>query len=313
MTRYVLRRIAAIVPIWVGISLAAFLLAQLAPGDPARLQAQALLGRPPTEAEIAVERAHLGLDRPAPARFASWVWDAARGDLGVSYRSGEPVRQTLLARLPKTIEIAIIALGISLAIALPAGVYSAVRRNSWLDHITRGISLGFSSMPSYWLAYLLILLFAVRLHWLPVAGSGTWKHAILPSATLGLAGAAVLIRLTRSEVLEVLGRDFVRTARAKGLAERRVLIGHVLRNALMPVSTMAGLQFAGLLSGAVIVETVFAWPGVGRLAVDAVAARDYPTIQAFVVLSGTLFIAINLAVDLLYAWCDPRIRYGGEA
>lgn len=313
MTRYVLRRVAMMAPIWIGISLAAFLLAQLAPGDPAQQRAQVLLGRPPTDAEVEAERKHLGLDRPAPARFVSWVLDAARGDLGVSYRSGEPVREALLDRLPKTLELSVLALAISLAIALPGGMLSAIRRNSWFDHAMRSISLGFASMPTYWLGYMLILLFAVRLHWLPVAGSGSWKHAILPSLTLGLGGAAVLIRLTRSEMLEVLSRDYVRTARAKGLDERRVIVGHALRNAMMPVTTMAGLQFASLLSGAVIVESVFAWPGIGRLAVDAVAARDYPMIQAFVVLAGTLFIVINLAVDLIYAWCDPRIRFGGTA
>jgi ABC-type dipeptide/oligopeptide/nickel transport system permease component len=300
-------------PIWIGISLVAFLLAQLAPGDPAQMQAHAALGRPPTEAEIAAERVHLGLDRPAPARFAMWVGDAVRGDLGNSYRSGEPIRDLLLDRLPKTLQIASLAMLFSLAIAVPIGVMSAVRRNSIVDHGARGASLIFSSLPSYWLGYVLILLFAVRLHWLPVAGSGTWRHAVLPAVTLGLGGAAMLIRLTRSEMLEVLGQDYVRTARAKGLAERRVLAGHAFRNALMPLTTMAGMQFAGLLSGAVIVETVFAWPGVGRLAVDAVGARDYPMIQAFVVLSGSLFLAINLVVDIVYTWCDPRIRLGASS
>jgi ABC-type dipeptide/oligopeptide/nickel transport system permease component len=313
MTRYIARRIAMMLPIWIGISLVAFLLAQLAPGDPAQMQAHAALGRPPTADEIAAERVHLGLDRPAPARFAIWVGDALRGDLGNSYRSGEPIRDLLLDRLPKTLQIASLAMLFSLAIAVPIGVISAVRRNSVIDHGARGASLIFSSLPSYWLGYVLILLFAVRLHWLPVAGSGTWRHAVLPAVTLGLGGAAMLIRLTRSEMLEVLSQDYVRTARAKGVAERRVLVGHAFRNALMPLTTMAGMQFAGLLSGAVIVETVFAWPGVGRLAVDAVGARDYPMIQAFVVLSGSLFLAINLAVDIIYTWCDPRIRLGASS
>lgn len=310
MFGYITRRVVMMVPLWIGISLVAFLLAQLAPGDPASLQANALLGRPPTEEEIAAERIRLGLDEPAPWRFVKWLANAAKCDFGVSYRSGEPIAELFADRLPKTLQLAAFAMIFSLAIALPVGVLSAVRRNSLLDHAARGGSLLFSSLPSYWLGYVLILLFSVRLGWLPVAGSGTWRHAILPAVTLGLGGAAVSIRLTRSEMLEVLGQSYVRTARAKGLTERRVLVVHALRNALLPVTTMAGLQFAGLLSGAVIVETVFAWQGVGRLAVDAVAARDYPLIQAFVVLSGSLFLAINLLVDVIYTWCDPRIRFG---
>jgi peptide/nickel transport system permease protein len=313
MMRYTIRRLAAIVPLWVGISLIAFLLALLAPGDPATMQAHALLGRPPSAAEVEAERLHLGLDQPAPLRFLRWLAAAARGEFGASYRTGDDIGPTLARKLPKTLQIAVLASLISLAIALPTGVLSAIHRNSALDHLARGLSMLFAAMPGYWLAYVLILVFSVRLGWLPVAGSGTWRHAVLPSLTLGLAGAAVLIRLTRSEMLEALAHDSVRTARAKGLAERTVLVRHALRNALMPVVTMAGMQFAGLLAGAVIVETVFAWPGVGRLAVDAVAARDYPMIQAFVLLAGTIFLLVNLVVDLAYALIDPRITAGGGA
>jgi nickel ABC transporter permease subunit NikB len=312
MPRYVLRRLAIVPPLWIGISLIAFLLAQLAPGDPARMQANALLGRPPTESEVAIAREQMGLDRPAAVQFVDWIRNALQGDLGASYRTGQPVRDALLERLPSTLQLSTSAMLVSLVLSLPIGLASALHRNAIFDQLARGVSLLLSSIPSYWLAYLLILFFSVRLHLLPVAGSGTWQHLVLPTVTLGLGGAAMLIRLTRSEVLEVLGMEFVRTARAKGLSERTVLIKHALRNALLPVTTIAGLQFAGLLSGTIVVETVFAWPGIGRLAVDAVSARDYPMIQAFVVLSGTLFLIVNLLVDLLYAWSDPRIRLGSS-
>lgn len=308
MGAFLLRRLLALAPLWVGISLIAFILATLAPGDPARMSAQELAGRPPTQEEVAAERERLGLNAPFPVRYVRWLGNAATGDFGRSYRSGEPVAVALLQRLPSTVQLAAAATLLALALALPLGVLGAMRRNSPVDHITRVVAMAGASIPSYWLAYLLILVFAVRLHWLPVSGRGGWQHLVLPAVALGLGSAAVLMRLTRAELLETLNQDYVQTGRAKGLSEGRVVVGHAFRNALVPVVTMTGIQFGTLLGGAAIVETVFAWPGIGKFLVDSISARDYPVIQGFVIVAGTTFLLVNLAVDVAYAWLDPRIR-----
>ncbi len=312
MTRYLLRRLAYLIPVWLGISFIAFALANLTPGDPARLMLQRDLGRQPTGEEVAVARAEMGLDDPFVIRYGHWLGDALTGNLGTSYRTGEPVLGALLGRFPYTLQIAILGLLGAVALALPLGILGAVWRNSPLDHLSRVVALIGAAMPSYWVAYLLILVFAVRLQLLPVAGRGTWQHLVLPAVTLGLAASASLMRLTRSEMLEVLGQDFVRTGWAKGLGARAVIIGHALRNALIPVMTVAGMRFAGLLGGAVIVETIFAWPGIGKFVLDSIFDRDYPVIQGFVVFMGTVFLLINLLVDLGYAALDPRIRLAGQ-
>jgi peptide/nickel transport system permease protein len=310
VAQYILRRLVYIIPIWLGISFVAFALANLTPGDPARLALQRQLGRQPAPEEVAQLREEMGLDDPFLVRYGRWAADAVTGDLGTSYRTGESVLGGLLDRFPNTLQIAVLALFAALALALPLGVLAAVWRNSAIDHLSRVIALLGASMPSYWVAYLLIYAFAVKLHLLPVAGRGTWQHLIMPSATLGLAASASLMRLTRSEMLEVLGQDFVRTGRAKGLQERVVIMSHAFRNALIPVTTVAGMRFAGLLGGAVIVETIFAWPGIGKYALDSIYDRDYPVIQGFVVFMGTVFLLVNLIVDLGYAVIDPRIRLG---
>ncbi|MFN8665186.1 MAG: nickel ABC transporter permease [Thermomicrobiales bacterium] len=308
MGSFLIRRLLYLAPLWVGISLIAFILASLAPGDPARMSAQELAGRPPTPEEVAAERERLGLSAPFPVRYVHWLGNAVQGDFGFSYRSGEPVTAALLQRLPSTLQLAAAATLLAVALALPLGVLGAIRRNSPADHLTRAVAMAGASMPSYWLAYLLILVFAVRLHWLPVSGRGGWQHLVLPAVALGLGSAAVLMRLTRAELLETLNQDYVQTGRAKGLSESRVVTGHALRNALIPVVTMTGIQFGTLLGGAAIVETVFAWPGIGKFLVDSISARDYPVIQGFVIVAGTTFLLINLAVDVAYAWLDPRIR-----
>lgn len=308
MGSFLIRRLLYLAPLWVGISLIAFILASLAPGDPARMSAQELAGRPPTPEEVAAERERLGLNAPFPVRYVHWLGNAVQGDFGFSYRSGEPVTAALLQRLPSTLQLAAAATLLAVALALPLGVLGAIRRNSPADHLTRAVAMAGASMPSYWLAYLLILVFAVRLHWLPVSGRGGWQHLVLPAVALGLGSAAVLMRLTRAELLETLNQDYVQTGRAKGLSESRVVTGHALRNALIPVVTMTGIQFGTLLGGAAIVETVFAWPGIGKFLVDSISARDYPVIQGFVIVAGTTFLLINLAVDVAYAWLDPRIR-----
>jgi peptide/nickel transport system permease protein len=306
--RFVLRRLVYLVPVWIGISLVAFSLANLTPGDPARLALQRSLGRQPTGEEAAAAREQMGLNDPAPVRYFNWLSDALTGDLGTSYRTGQPVLESLADRFPNTLQIAGLGLILAIAIAIPLGILAAVYRRGPIDHASRVVALLGASMPSYWVAYLLILLFSVQLGMLPVAGSTTWQHAIMPAVTLGIGGSASLMRLTRSEMLETLNQDYIRTARAKGLHSRTLLVQHALRNTMIPISTVLGMRLAGMLGGAVIVETIFSWPGIGKLVVDAIFDRDYPMIQGFVIFMGTAFLIINLIVDLGYGLIDPRIR-----
>lgn len=312
MVRFILRRLVYLVPVWIGISLVAFILANLAPGDPARLTLQRELGRQPTSEETAIARESMGLNDPAPLRYVRWLGDALTGDFGTSYRTGQSVLASLAERFPTTLEIAMGGLLFAMALAIPLGVLAALYQRRHIDHLSRVLALFGASMPSFWVAYLLILLFSVKLGWLPVAGSQTWQHAVMPALTLGIAGSAGLMRLTRSEMLETLGHDYIRTARAKGLATRPILVGHALRNAMIPIVTVLGMRFAGMLGGAVIVETIFSWPGIGKLMVDAIFDRDYPMIQGFVLFMGTAFLLINLVVDIAYGLIDPRIRLSGR-
>lgn len=312
MAHFILRRLLYLVPVWLGISLVAFLLTNLTPGDPARLALQRELGRQPTAEETAAAREQMGLNDPAPVRYFTWLTDAVSGDLGTSYRTGTPVLDSLMDRFPNTLQIAGIGLMLAVALAIPLGVLAAVYQRTPVDHLSRVLALLGASMPSYWIAYLLILLFSVRLGVLPVAGSQTWQHAVMPALTLGIGGSASLMRLTRSETLETLGQDYIRTARAKGLRSPAILIRHALRNTMIPISTVLGMRFAGMLGGAVIVETIFSWPGVGKLMVDAIFDRDYPMIQGFVLFMGTAFLLINLIVDLGYGLIDPRMRLMGK-
>lgn len=312
MFRFILRRLLYLIPVWIGISLVAFVLANLTPGDPARLALQRELGRQPTAGETQAAREQMGLDDPAPVRYLRWVGDAVTGDLGTSYRTGNPVLESLVDRFPSTLQISGLGLILAVTLAIPLGVLSAVYNRGPIDHGSRLLALLGASMPSYWVAYLLILLLAVRLEWLPVAGSSTWQHAIMPALTLGIGGSASLMRLTRAEMLETLGHDYVRTARSKGLRQRTILLRHALRNVLIPITTVLGMRFAGMLGGAVIVETIFSWPGIGKLIVDAIFDRDYPTIQGFVIFMGTVFLVINLIVDIGYGLIDPRIRVMGR-
>lgn len=312
MFAYILRRLAYLVPVWIGISLIAFVLASLTPGDPARLALQRELGQQPTADQVTAAREQMGLDQPAPVRYVLWVGDAITGDLGQSYRTGKPVLQSLTDRFPKTLQIAGAGLILAVVIAVPLGILAAMYRRGPVDHLSRVLALLGAAMPSYWMAYLLILLLSVRLGWLPVAGSTTWQHGIMPALTLGIGGSASLMRLTRSEMLETLGQDYVRTARSKGLRRRGIIVRHALRNVMIPISTVLGMRFAGMLGGAVIVETIFAWPGVGKLIVDAIFDRDYPMIQGFVIFMGTTFLVINLIVDVSYGLIDPRVRVTGR-
>jgi len=252
-------------------------------------------------------RHELHLDEPLPLRYGRWLFGAVSGDLGESYRNGEPVLTALARRFPRTLSIALLGLGLALLVAVPLGIVSAVRQGSSLDHTARIGTLLLGSLPSYWLGYLLILLFAVALGILPVAGWGTPKHLVLPALTLALGIGASLSRFTRATILEELAQGYVRTALAKGMGEWSITIRHCLRNALVGLITVTALRFGHLLGGAVIVETVFAIPGIGSLAVDAIFDRDYPVIQGFVLFTGTIFLLLNLFSDLAYTWLDPRI------
>ena len=299
-------------PVWLGITFLAFALGVVAPGDPAEAIYYQVFGEPPSDqAALDRLREEFGLNDPFLVRYGRWTYGALTGDLGTSYRTGSPVWSQLTSRLWPTLMLAIGGVIVALVIALPLGILAAVRQDSPLDLAARLFSLIGAAIPSYWLAYLLILLFAVYLHWLPVAGSGSWLHLVLPCTTLGLSGAALLSRLLRSSMLEAMGNEYMRVARAKGLPERQVILVHAFRNALIPVITVMGTMLGFLLSGAVVIETVFAWPGLGRMMIDAISFRDYPVIQGFVLFAGTVFVLVNLVVDVSYTWIDPRIRLAG--
>ena len=304
MFAYFLRRLPGTVPVLIVVSIFVFGFVRLLPGDPARLVA----GPDASEQDVAAIRQEFGLDRPIWAQYIRYVAQLAHGNLGRSRRTRQPVAREIGQRFMPTLLLTLVAMAWATLVGMAIGVISGVRRGRWQDQAGMVLAVSGISFPSFWLGLLLIDLFAVRLGWLPTGGYGTWQHFVLPSFTLGVAVAAVLARFTRSAFVEVAAEDFVRTARAKGLPERMVIWKHTLRNALIPVITMTGLQFGFLLGGAVVVETVFAWPGLGRLLVDSVSFRDYPVIQAEILLFSLEFILLNLAVDLLYAVVNPEIR-----
>jgi peptide/nickel transport system permease protein len=313
MLPYVLRRLVTMVPVLLVVSVVVFSLIHLTPGDPVSI----MLREEADPATAATLRAALGLDRPLPVQYVVWLGRAARGELGRSIRTNQPVSEAILQRLPVTLSVAGAATMLALVIALPAGILSAVRRNSAADVAGTLVALTGVSLPNFWLAILLIFLFSVTLGWLPPLGWvspardlwGGLRSLVLPAVTLGAAVAAVVMRMTRSSMLEVLQLDYVRTARAKGVGEAAVLLRHALRNALVPVVTVVGLQAGALLGGAIITETIFALPGVGRLLVDAIFQRDFPVVQGVVLFLALNFLLVNLLVDLAYAGLDPRIRY----
>jgi ABC-type dipeptide/oligopeptide/nickel transport system permease component len=258
--------------------------------------------------ELAALRHALGLDRPLVVQYVAFLGDAVRGDFGTSFRHQQPALPLVLERLPATLELAFAALVLAIVIALPLGILAAIYRGRVVDMLAMAFAVVGQATPYFWMGIMLILIVSLELGWLPTSGRGGWQHLILPAVTLGTHFAAALARLTRTSMLEVLGQNFVVTARAKGLAERTVVLGHALKNAAVPIMTLIGLQFGTLLGGAVVTETIFAWPGVGRLAVQSIFVRDYPVVQAGVLVLALSFVAINLAVDVLYGWLDPRIR-----
>ncbi|UZX16414.1 ABC transporter permease [Thermus sp. PS18] len=335
MWSYVLRRLLGLVPVLFGITLLVFLFLQLIPGDPA----QAILGERGTPEQLAALREKLGLNKPLYVQYLTFVKNILTGDLGTSAVSTIPVAEELKRRWPATFELALAATLVAVIFGIPVGILAAVRKNSLLDTLSMSLSLVGVSMPVFWLGLLLVYLFAVNLHWLPTGGRlstdlaidfrpitgflvldgmlalkpevlmDALRHLILPALTLGTIPLAILTRITRSAMLEVLSQDYVRTARAKGLAERQVILKHALKNALLPVVTIIGLQFGTLLGGAILTETIFSWPGIGSYIYEGILNRDYPVVQAGVLVVATVFVLVNLLVDLSYALLDPRIQY----
>ena len=310
MLIYVLRRICSSIFVLLGVSIVTFSMMFIVPGDPVEIIAMERYGEEGVTAETtAYLRTELGLDQPIYIQYFRWLINVLHGDLGYSYRTDRPVLDEILTRLPATLELASASMLISLIIAIPVGVISAIRQYSVIDNISMFGALLGVSMPNFWLGLLLILFFSVYLGWFPVFGRGEIEHIILPALTLGTGMAAITTRLIRSSMLEVLRQDYIRTARAKGLSEKMIIYKHALKNALIPVITVLGLQFGSLLEGAVIVGVIFAWPGIGKLLVDSVFARDFPMIQGCVLFIVTMYVFINLLVDLSYTYLDPRIRY----
>ena len=307
------RRLVGLVLVWLLVSALSFSLGALAPGDPAQVMLLRRTGDAPSEVEVRQLRHELGLDRPFAMRYASWLAAAAHGDFGRSFRTGQPVVGELRSRFMATLQLAVAALIIGLVIAVPLAVISAATRDTAFDHAARLAALVGVSMPGYLLGYLLMLVFAVTLGILPVSGAGGVRHLILPAFALGLGAAASVTRMLRANLLDELGTDYVRTARAKGLSGFLALTRHALRNALNPLVTVSALRLGRLLGEAVIVETVFAWPGIGRWMVESIYDRDYPAIQGFVLYIATIFVVLNVAVDLWYRVLDPRVRLGAAA
>jgi ABC-type dipeptide/oligopeptide/nickel transport system permease component len=304
MGRIVTRRLLLVVPTLLGVATLVFLFLRLIPGDPVEI----MLGEWAAPADVVALRRDLGLDRPLPVQYARFLARAAAGDLGESITFHAPVTTVIAERYPATLELAGAALVLALALALPLGVLAAVRPGTAVARLARLLSLTGLCVPTIWLGPLLILGFSMRLGWLPVSGRGGVAHLVLPAATLGLGMASILLKLTETSMRTALGDDYVRTARAKGAPEWRVVGLHALRNALMPVTTVAGLQVGALLAGAIITETIFAWPGLGRLVVQAIDARDYPLVQGCVLAIAVTYVAVNALTDLLYRAIDPRLR-----
>ena len=312
MARYLASRLAGMVIVMLLVATLVFLITRHAPGDPAAV----MLGEQATAADIAQLRASYGLDKPLPVQFAYWLGELARGNLGQSIFLQRPVTQALAERAEPTFFLTMFAMAIAMLIGIPCGIAAAVWRNSWIDQIFSGSAMLGASIPSFWLGLILMQMFAVSLGWFPVAGYGDpgvplsnrLHHLVLPAIVLGIVNSALILRFSRASMLDVLGEDYIRTARAKGVSERRVVLHHALRNALIPVVTVLGLTFALLIGGAIVTETVFGLPGIGNLVVSAVLRRDYPVIQGALLVIAGIYVLINFSIDLLYAVVDPRVK-----
>jgi ABC-type dipeptide/oligopeptide/nickel transport system permease component len=305
MIAYIIRRILMLIPVLFGVIFISFSLLHLVPGDPAEI----LAGQEASAQDVARIRAEYGLDKPLVVQFGHFVWNAARGDLGISIQSRHPVNELLFQRLAFTLQLSFASILVASTIGLVAGIVSSTRQYSMFDTASMLGALFGISMPIFWLGILLILVFAVKLHVLPSGGTGSLRYLILPAIALGSASAAVIARMTRASMLEVARQDYIRTARATGYSERIVIFRHALKNAMIPVLTVFGLEFGYMLGGAVLTETVFSLPGIGRLLVEGIFARDYPVVQGAMILVATTFVLVNLLTDVAYAFFDPRIRY----
>jgi peptide/nickel transport system permease protein len=305
MSRYLIRRLLHSGVTLLGVSILVFVVLRVIPGDPARM----LLREGAPQSAVDELNRQLGLTKPIAQQYLIFLASAIRGDFGQSFQYRIPASSVLRQRAPATISLAAASIMLIIVIGVPIGMLAAVRRRTIYDYAGMSFAVLGQSLPTFWLGIMLILLFGVTVGWLPTSGFESWWHLILPSATLAAYPAAFVARLTRSAMLEVLNQDFVRTARSKGLREAVVILRHAFKNAVIPVVTIIGLQVGGLLSGAVITESVFAWPGIGRLIVDAIFSRDFPVIQAVLIVSASVFVLVNLAVDLTYSMFDPRIRY----
>ena len=306
MGSFILRRLLLSIPTLLGVLVVAFLLLYVAPGDPV----MAMVGERADEATIARLRAELRLDDPLPVQFGHYLAGIAKGDLGKSYITNRPIRNDILERFPKTLQLAGAAMLLATVLGVTLGVFSGRRPGSTIDRIGLVVAYLGISFPVYWVGLLLILVFAVTLHWLPPSGFGGLRYLALPALALGMRSIAFLARMTRSAMLDALGADYVRTARAKGSSEWRVVVRHALRNALIPIITVLGLDFGAYLTGSILTETIFSWPGLGRYVVNAIARRDLPAIQGSVLFLSAVFVLVNLITDIAYAKADPRVTYG---
>jgi ABC-type dipeptide/oligopeptide/nickel transport system permease component len=305
MLRFLVRRLALTVPVLLGVATLVFALIHLIPGDPA----QVMLGETAAEEDVEALRRRLGLDRPLLEQYGLFLSGLVQGDLGTSLRTEEPVARAILTRVPATLELAAAAMLVALAVALPLGIAAAVGRGTFVDHLATTLALTGISVPNFWLGPLLAIVFAVELGWLPVSGRGTPAHLVLPAMSLGAALAAILARMTRASLLEELREPYVLAARARGASRTRAILRHAFRNSLIPVVTLVGLQFGAVLTGAVITETIFAWPGIGRLLIESIGFRDYPLVQGCILFIAVTYVGMNLLTDLVYGVLDPRIRY----
>ncbi len=305
MSRFLARRIALTLPVLLGVATLVFSLSHLIPGDPA----QAMLGEAAPQADVEALRRSLGLDRPLLEQYGAFLWGLLNGDLGTSLRTGQPVTGQILERMPATFELAAAAMAVAIFVSIPLGIAAAVRRGTAVDHAAMTMALAGVSVPNFWLGPLLAIVFAVELGWLPVSGRGTAQHLVLPAVSLGAALAAILARMTRASMLEELREQYVLAARARGVPRLRAVVRHAFRNSLIPVVTLIGLQFGAVLTGAVITETIFAWPGIGRLLIQSIGFRDYPLVQGCILLIAVTYVGVNLVTDLVYGILDPRIRY----
>ena len=304
MHKYIFRRILLLIPVILGVSFVVFTIMFFTPGDPAQL----ILGERAPAEEIAALREQMGLNRPFFVQFFNFIKNAFMGDLGRSFTTKRPVFEELMARFPQTMQLAAAAVLVAVVLGIPIGILSATKQYSAFDMTAMVFALIGVSMPNFWQGLMMRLLFSILLRWLPSSGYGTFRHLIMPALTIGTSSMALITRMTRSSMLEVIRQDYIRTARAKGLSERVVINRHALKNALIPVITVIGLQFGYLLGGAVLTETIFSWPGVGRLIVEAIRQKDFPVVQGGVLLLAITFSIVNLVVDILYAYIDPRIK-----